>query len=240
MSEDLTTNDLILRAFETIGKYNPYKPPSGEDILIGLYYLNELLDYFQHNQLYIPFYSEIFFTMTVGKSDYVISRESFADIDNNPLISLNYVNIFYDGISYPVEIVSYDQIDKKVINPNILGQPTCVILQKNVDTSKITFYRNPYYQYECRLRGKTYLSNVLLQDHLREIPGYFHMFLRYALARQLKNIYKSENWTAEQEKEYDDILRAVKRTSDVPRSTDINPTFGAQRTRYDQHLGVLY
>lgn len=240
MSEDLTVNDLIIRAFAELGLYTGYKPPSGEDILTGLYVLNELLDFFTINGFYIPFYSEILFTLTTGKDEYVISKESSADVDHNPIVEINYVNIFADGVSYPISIISYDQVDKNIINPNIYSKPKLIVLQRNVNTSKVIFYQKPDRPYDCRIRAKCYLSNVLLQDHLTELPAYFHRFLRLTLARDLKDIYKSENWSETQEEKYKDILRAVKSAADFPLATDMNPVFGTRTVINDQRIGVIY
>lgn len=240
MSEDITVNDLIIRAFSTIGIYAPYKIVDGQDTLTALYHLNELLDYYQFNGLYIPFFSEIFFTMTVGKDEYVISQQVGADVTNNPIIELNYVNISYIDVLYPVDILSYDQVDRNVRNPEVYARPDKVILQRNVDTSKVIFYQKPDFPYECRLRCKTYLSNVALQDHLTEIPGYYHRFLRYALARELKDIYKSENWDQVEEAKYQTILKEIKDAADFPLSTDKNPTFGTRNSVQDPRIGIRY
>ena len=200
MSANITVNELIIESFETVGIYAPYKIPSGQDIQRGLNYLNELLDYFSHDGVYIPFFSEINFTMTVGQDEYVISKDISADVDHNPIIALDYVNISYYEVLYPVAIVSYDQVDSDIRNPEIYSRPKRVVLQKNVDTSKVIFYQKPDFSYDCRLRGKTYLSNVTLQQTLSELPRYYHRFLRNMLGRDLKNIYKSENWSPEQER----------------------------------------
>jgi len=239
MSVDITVNDLIIRSFESIGIYSPYRVISGEEILAGLYYLNELLDYFQSSGIFIPFFSEISFDLTVGKGDYVISNDSSADITHNPLIDLSYVNIFYDQVSYPVSIISYDQLDDNVRNTQINARPNQVILQRDVDTSRVTFWPLPDLVYGCRIRGKTYFSNVQLQDHLSEVPGYYHMFLRYALARQLIGIYKSNTWSEDQEAEYQKMLSKIETSADFRLSIDKNPTFGTQTVITDSRIGVV-
>lgn len=240
MSEDITVNDLIIRAFSTIGIYAPYKIVDGTDKLTALYHLNELLDYYQFSGLYIPFYSEFFFPMTVGKDEYVISNQVGADVAHNPIIELNFVNIRYLDVLYPVSILSYDEIDRNVRNPEILSRPRNIVLQKGVDTSKVIFYNKPDFPYECRIRAKTFLSDVQLQDHLTEIPGYYHRFLRYALARELKDIYKSENWGEAEEQKYQTILTEIKNAADFPLSTDKNPVFGTANVVYDSRIGVTY
>lgn len=239
MSVDITVNDLIISAFSTIGIYSPYKVLGGDDTLTGLYHLNELLDYFQSSGIYIPFFSEIFFNMTVGKGEYIISNNVSADITHNPIIELSYVNIFYNDVSYPVSIVSYDQLDDNVRNTQINARPNQVILQKGIDTSKVIFWPLPDLVYDCRLRGKAYFSDVQLQDHMSEVPGYYHIFLRYALARQLIGIYKSNNWSADQEKEYQQMLSKIETSADFSLSIDKNPTFGTQTVITDSRIGVV-
>lgn len=238
MSASLSVNDLIIRAFATLGIYAPYKTVSGTDTLTGLFHLNELLDYFQHNGLYIPFFTDINFTMTVGQDEYVISQDVAADVTSNPIIELDYVNIFYNDVSYPVEIVSYAQVDLNIRNTQVNSRPNRVVLQKNVDTSKVIFYQRPDLSYDCRIRGKIYLSNVLLQDDLSGIPGYYHRFMRYMLARELKDIYKSENWTPDQEQKYQEMLKEIKNAADFPLSIDKNPTFGTRTSVQDSRIGV--
>jgi len=242
MSVDITVNDLVISSFATIGAYSPYKIPSGEEINSAIYYLNELLDYFQVNGVYIPFFKTLEFTMIISKDTYDISTSSTSDIVNNPLVELDWVTVHYspsDNVSYPVSIVSYDQYDTFVRNQQSIARPNKVIFQKDVDKSTLIFFPLPDYDYICKLRGKFYLSDVKLQDHLSEIPGYYHRFLRYALARELKNIYKSDNWSDMQEKEYSVMLNEIKGNSDFALAIDQNPVFGIQSVMTDEKIGVI-
>lgn len=240
MSENITVNDLIIRSFSTIGIYSPHKIIGGQDELTALYHLNELLDYYEHNGFYIPFYSEIAFTLTIGQSEYVISKAVTADVDHNPIIELNYVNLIADETSYPVSILSYDQIFLNQRSLTSQARPNRVVLQRNVETSTVIFDPKPDIAYDCVIKAKTYLSNVELFDPMSEVPGYYHRFLRYALARELQDIYKSANWSPEQEQKYQIMLKEIKGAADFPLATDINPTFGTDTGTYDSHIGVLF
>ena len=243
MSVDITVNDLIIRAFETIGIYSPYKLLSGEQLLSGLYYFNEMLDYFQSSGLYIPYYTDVSFDMVATQNEYVVSKDAGSDVNSNPIIELDYVTISYAtqyDTSYPVSIVTYDQYDMIVRNNSTTARPTKVILQKGVDTSKLIFFPVPDVAYRCNFRGKLYLSDVDIQDHLYDVPGYYHRFLRYALARELKDIYKSENWNAFQENEYKTMLSEIKSSADFALAINQNPTFGVQTVTQDSRMGVIF
>jgi len=240
MSENITVNDLIIRSFATIGIYSPHKILGGQDELTALYHLNELLDYYEHNGLYLPFYSEISFALTVGQNEYVISKALTADVDHNPIVELDYVNLIVNNVSYPVRILSYDQVDLNVINTETQSRPDRVVLQRGVETSKVIFYTKPDVTYDCLIKAKTYLSNVALFDPMSEVPGYYHRFLRYALARELQDIYKSANWTPDQEQKYQTMLKEIKGAADFPLAIDQNPTFGTGGSSYDSSIGVLY
>lgn len=240
MSANITVNDLIIRSFATIGIYAPYRIIGGQDELTALYHLNELLDYYEHNGFYIPFYSEISFALTIGQSEYVVSQDVAADVTSNPIIELNYVNLIADQTSYPVSILSYDQIFLNQRNTTSQARPNRVVLQRGVETSTVIFDPKPDIAYDCVIKAKTYLSNVVLFDPLSEVPGYYHRFLRYALARELKDIYKSENWSPEQEQKYQIMLKEIKGAADFPLATDINPTFGTGTGSYDSSIGVIF
>jgi len=242
MTVNVTVNELIISAFATIGVYSPYKIVDGQDILSGLYYLNELLDYYQVNGVYIPFFKTLQFTMTANKDTYIIASSGSPDIVNNPLVEIDWVTLFYsltDNVSYPVSIVSYDQYDTIVRNQQSYARPNKVILQRQASSSKLIFFPVPDYNYICNVRGKFYLYNLLLKDTFDELPGYYHRFLRYSLARELKCIYKSENWSAEQEKEYEVMLNEIRGNSDIALSIDQNPTFGVQSVVSDSRIGVV-
>lgn len=238
MSASVSVNDLISRAFATIGIYPPYKIISGQEILDALNYFNELLDYFAHNELYIPFFKEITFTVIVGQDEYVISQDGAADVTANPIIELNYVNLLLNNVSYPVAITAYDQVISKVRNTEDQSRPDRVILQRGVETSKIIFYQKPDFAYDCVIRAKTFFTNVVLLDDLTELPKYYHRFLRLTLGRELGSIYKT-GWTPDLEARYQEMLKEIKGAADFPLSTDVNPVFSSVGIVSDSRIGVL-
>ena len=211
-----TANDLIVRAFYLLGEFSPDAIPSGQDVQDGLYYLNDILDYFSSQGLLIPYIKNVEFTMEVGKGEYTFSNViTNPDVNSERIVELDYVNIIRDQISYPVRIISRAELFNNARLTDLQSKPGYVILIREELQSKLKFYPVPAFPYECVVRAKYMLDHLELYDQLDEIPPYYYRFLRYALARELKDIYPSSNWSAQQEQMYQEMLRDIKANNDI-------------------------
>jgi len=210
-----TANDIIVKAFYLIGEFSPDETPSGSQITEGLYYLNDLFDHFSSLGIFIPFIRELVFNMVDGQDEYTISNVIPADIEAERIVELDYVNIIRDSISYPVRIVKRSDVLNNTRLFDLKSRPGYVMLMKDDLLTKLKFYPVPSFQYECHVRAKFMLDHVELYDNLDEVPPYYFRFLRYALARELKDVYPSANWSPTAEAAYQEMKENLKVANDV-------------------------
>lgn len=210
-----TTNDIIVKAFYLIGEFSPDELPSDSQITEGLYYLNDLFDHFASLGIFIPFIKELTFNLQSGKDEYTISNIIPADVDFERIVELDYVNIIRERISYPVRVIKRSDIFNNTRLVDIKTRPGYVIFIRDDLFTKLKFYPVPEFPYECHVRAKFMLDHLELFDNLDEVPPYYFRFLRYALARELKDVYPSGNWSAQAENEYQVMLKNVTAATDI-------------------------
>lgn len=213
-----TANDIIVKAFYLIGEFSPDETPSGSQITEGLYYFNDLFDHFSSLGIYIPFIKELTFNLQSGKDEYTISNAIPADVTAERIVELDYVNIIREKISYPVRIVKRSDVFNETRLFDLESRPGYVILMRDDLFSKLKFYPVPSFPYECHVRAKFMLDHVELFDNLEEIPPYYFRFLRYALARELKDVYPSANWSATAESAYQEMRKNLTAANDIDMS----------------------
>lgn len=210
-----TTNDIIIRAFYLIGEFSPDELPSGSQVTEGLYYLNDLFDSLSALGIFIPFIREVTFNLVANQDVYSISNIVPADVSSERIVELNYVNIINDNISYPVRIVKRSDILNNSRLTNLKTRPGYVILIRDDLETRLQFYPVPDKTYSCTVRGKFMLDHLELYDNLDEVPPYYFRFLRYALARELKDVYPSSNWTQTAEAAYQEMLKNLTAATDI-------------------------
>lgn len=229
-----TTNDIIVRAFYLIGEFAPDETPSGSQITEGLYYLNDLFDSFSALGIYIPFIRELVFDLEIGKDEYTISNLVPADVNFERIVELDYVNIIRETVSYPVRIIKRADLLNSARVVNIKSRPGFVIFVRDDLVSKLKFYATPDFPFECHVRAKFMLDHLGLFDNLDEVPPYYFRFLRYALGRELLNVYPSSNWSAQAEGEYQIMLK------NLTAATDINLTIYPDNLLMKRYGEFLY
>ncbi len=212
---DRTANDIIIRSYYLMGELSPDELPDAAQIAEGLYYLNDLLDFFSSAGIFIPFITELNFNLVANQDKYIFSNNVPADVVADQIVEIDYCNVLRDNISYPVRVISRSELFNSTRLVNIKTRPGLVILNRQELFSEIQFYPTPTFNYECNLRVKSYLDSLELQDVINEVPRYFYRFLRYALARELTAVYPSGNWTPKMEKEYEFMYQQLTAASDL-------------------------
>lgn len=96
-----TTNDVIINALYLIGELGVGETPDGFMLSTGLELINELLDKFAADSIYIPFLTTIDFNFTVGKDVYSISDMMPADITSDRIVDLSFANYFVPANGNP-------------------------------------------------------------------------------------------------------------------------------------------
>lgn len=210
-----TTNDIIMRSYYLMGELSPDELPTASQISEGLYYLNDLLDFFSSSGIFIPFVTELKFNLVANQDKYTISNNVPADVVADQIVEIDYCNVIRDNISYPVRLISRSELFNNTRLVNIKTRPGLVILNRQELFSEIQFYPTPVFPYECNLRIKSYLDSLELLDVLNEIPRFYYRFLRYALARELSSVFPSSSWTPKLEKEYEFMYQQVVAATDI-------------------------
>ena len=96
-----TTNDVIINALYLIGELGVGETPDGFMLTTGIELINELLEKFAADSIYIPYLTTIDFNFVVGKDTYSISDMVSADITQDRLVDLSFANYFVPANGNP-------------------------------------------------------------------------------------------------------------------------------------------
>jgi hypothetical protein len=210
-----TTNDIINNAFYLIGEITPDVIPPASMIARGLFLLNDLLDSFSGEGIFIPNIKEINVNLTPGQAKYTVSNIVPADFVFNRIVELDFVLLTVQTISYPVQIVDRAVVLNNVRYPSLQAMPSKVYLDRLDLQTDLTFYPTPNLAYATTIKGKFMLDRLSLFQVINEVPPYFYRFLRYALARELRSYYPSSTWADTQENEYQKMYQMIKGSSEI-------------------------
>jgi hypothetical protein len=210
-----TTNDLIINSLYLIGELGVGETPDAFMLSTGLELINELLDKFSADSIYIPFLTPIDFTMVAGKATYSISDMVSADINADRIVDLSLANYTVQTIVYPIRIINKATYYGVVRLNNLNARPGFCFLDKQDTESFVTFYPAPDQPYPCSLKAKVMINQLSAYEDLTELAPYYYGFLKYALARKFKAYYPSANWPQENEEEYLDYFNNLKNSNET-------------------------
>jgi hypothetical protein len=92
-----TTNDVIVNALYLLGELGVGETPDGFMLTTGLELINELLDKFSSDSIYIPFLTTINFNFIVGQDTYSVSDIMPANINADRIVDLSFANYQVPG-----------------------------------------------------------------------------------------------------------------------------------------------
>lgn len=92
-----TTNDVIVNSLYLLGELGVGETPDAFMLSTGLELINELLDKFSSDSIYIPFLTTINWNFQVGKDTYSISDMMPADITADRIVDLSFANYVVPG-----------------------------------------------------------------------------------------------------------------------------------------------
>lgn len=210
-----TTEDIILLAYRQTSIISPTEIPSAVQMSDGFNLLNDLISLFNASELYIPYQSIINFDMVAGNNKYIFSNETQpvgpnlpVPIVSNPIIELDFVNLTFGNVIYPVRIISKAEFYNNIRVVGLPGIPVFCFLspQPTMGTSTIVeFYPFPVRTFDVQMKCKVALNYLTRFTNVTNLPAFYFRFLRYALARELMSFYPSANWSATDEKEFLDM-----------------------------------
>jgi hypothetical protein len=215
-----TTNDVIVNSLYLLGELGVGEQPDGFMLTTGLDLLNELIDKFASDSIYVPFETTIDHTFTVGQQTYSISDMVSADIDANRIVDLTFATYTVQPgasqpIVYPLKIINKATYYGVVRLNNLQARPGFIFLNKQADESFITVYPAPDQEYPFSLKVKCMIDELDNQSDLSSLPPFYYGFLKYALARKFLAYYPSSNWPQQNEDEYQDYYNILKNVNET-------------------------
>lgn len=214
-----TTNDLIINSLYLIGELGVGEIPDAFMLSSGLELINELLDKFSADSIYIPYLTEISFNMVAEQATYSISDMVPADIDADRVVDLSFANYTVpsagQGIIYPIQIINKAQYYGVTRLLPLNTRPGFIFLDKQADQSYVTLYPAPDQPYPCLLGCKVMINKLEANQDLSELPPYYYGFMKYALARKFISYYPSGNWPETAESEYQDYYNTMKNVNET-------------------------
>lgn len=216
-----TTNDVIINSLYLLGELGVAETPDAFMLSTGLDLLNELVDKFASDSIYIPYLTTLSFTMVTGQDTYSISDMiAGTDIVADRIVDLSLANYTVAGtgatsLSYPVRIIEKSQYYGVVRQIGLLARPGFVFLNKQATESFITYYPAPDQPYPATVQVKSMINELEAQDTLGELPPNYYGFLKYGLARKFLSYYPSGNWPQTAEEEYQDYYMTLKNANET-------------------------
>jgi len=203
--QTFSTNELIINSLYLLGELGVGEPADSFMLSSGLELINELIDKFAADSIYIPYLKTLNFDMVAEQATYSISDMIPADVNSNRIVDLSMANYTVpsagQGIIYPLQIINKAQYYGVTRLLPLNTRPGFIFLDKQEFTSTVTLYPAPDQPYPCTLQVKSMLNRLFANEDLGELPPFYYGFLKYCLARKFRSYYPSGNWneTAEEE-----------------------------------------
>ncbi len=214
-----TTNELIINALYLTGELGVGEPADSFMLSSGLELINELIDKFASDSIYIPYLKELSFTMVANQASYTVSDMVVADVTSNRIVDLSFANYTVpsagQGIIYPLQIINKAQYYGVTRLLPLNTRPGFIFLDKQATESIVTLYPAPDQPYPCLLGVKVMINQLAANEDLTELPPFYYGFMKYALARKFLAYYPSANWSETSEQEYQDYYNIIKNANET-------------------------
>lgn len=214
-----TTNDLITNSLYLLGELATNETPDAFMLSSGLEIINELLDGYAADSIYIPFLTTLNFTMVPGQAEYSISDIVPADINADRIVDLSFANYTVpssgQGIIYPLQILNKAQYYGVTRLTPLNTRPAFIFLNKQAVDSLITLYPAPDQPYVGTIQVKSMIDKLVANQSLAELPPFYYGFMKYSLAREFRSYYPSGNWPDTAEEKYQDYISTIKNANET-------------------------
>lgn len=214
-----TTNELIINSLYLVGELGVGEPADSFMLSSGLELINELIDKFSADSIYIPYLKELSFTMVADQAAYTISDMVTADVTSDRIVDLSFANYTVpsagQGIIYPLQIINKAQYYGVTRLLPLNTRPGFIFLDKQATESIVTLYPAPDQAYPCLLGVKVMINKLIANEDLTELPPFYYGFMKYALARKFISYYPSANWPDTAEQEYQDYYNMIKNANET-------------------------
>lgn len=216
-----SVNDLIVNSLYLIGELGVGETPDSFMLSTGLDIVNETLDKFASDSIYITYLTTYDFVFTPGQQTYSISDiNPDPDIEGDRIVDLVFANYTVqpdasEPIVYPLKIINKATYYGVVRLDNLRTRPGFIFLNKQPTESFITVYPAPDQPYPCSIQCKVMINNLSAQSDLTQLAPNYYGFLKYAIGRKFLAYYPSGNWPQTNEDEYQDYYNALKNANET-------------------------
>lgn len=231
--ENFTVNQLINHSLYLVGELATNETPDAYMLSTGLELINELVNLFSADSIYIPFLTSVNFTMVAGQSTYTIGNDAGNDIVSDRIVDLSFANYTVpsagQGIIYPLKIITKAEYYGVIRLTPLQTRPGFIFLNKQDTFSEITLYPAPDQPYPCLIQVKSMVDRLTEHELMTELPPFYYGFMKYALGRRWRSYYPSSNWNDTAEQTYQDYYAVIKNA--VETDVTIRPSAILDRPR---------
>lgn len=222
----VAVNNIIDRALRIIRAESTYQSQNSDARTFALDSLNDILNIMSATDTYLPYYNVLEFNLVPNQAEYTIGTQGTAFETFENITGIYYVNVFTQGIKYPVKIVN-DFVQRYTSYPvNVSGIPGQVYIRKEQNDCVLVFYPAPVSAYKCEILYKSAFADVQYGKNIA-IPDYYRKFLIYWLAKELSIDNNLGTWDANAEsnfQKYDNIVKAaVQKDNSILTRTPVYP-----------------
>lgn len=221
-----TVNQVINNSLYLLGELATNETPDAFMLATGIELLNELINKFSADSIYIPYLSPLDFNMVQGQPTYTIGNDIGNDIIADRVVDLSFANYTVtssgQSIIYPLQIITKSEYYNVIRLSPLNTRPGFIFLNKQDTYSEVTLYPAPDQPYPCSLKVKKMIDSLSEHELLTELPPFYYGFLKYALAQKFLSYYPSGNWNAQAQAEYDDYYNVLKNANET--DLTIRPT----------------
>ncbi len=211
--------DFVTDCYQIISASSPTVPLHGNDVQMGVRFLNELLKHFSSTGLLITIAKKVNFTLNIGQQFVTFADATYtpaADVQVGRLANLQNAWLELDGVDYPLIDESRNVFFGSYKYEPQQGLPRYIIITNDLNLTTMQFYPSASQQYNVFVYGKFELSYIHEEGTMESLPLYYYRFFKLAVAREL-SIYKgrSSAWTEKLEERYQEALDDMESASSI-------------------------
>lgn len=192
-------NEFVQDAYQLISASTPTAPLQGNDLQLGIRFLNELIKSYSSSSLLLTIAQKVTFQVQIGQQFVTFSDPTYtpaADVQVGRLSNLENAWLELEGVDYPLIDESRNVFFGSYKFFPQLGLPRFVIITNDLNLTTMQLYPAPSQVYTVFVYGKFELPYLIAGGNMSGFPLYYYRFLKFALARDL-SFYKGRSaaWT---------------------------------------------
>jgi hypothetical protein len=192
----ITAGTLIRDAYLLASVLDLSEEPEGFYATQGLLTLNDVITQWGNIGIYIPYDSVYQITVQPGVATYT-TRKVIVNISEGNIVTPN-SSTTNSNLITPLKLATLKE--RNLFNNNYQGRPNLIYLERqqvilnndqNSEGSQYTLYPTPDSSYNLTLYLKWQLKFVSLFEQLVQFPDYYLKPLKYQLAKDFSDLYKT-------------------------------------------------